>query len=429
MGVIKPIPKSLMIKGGTVYDPVTGKSIKRDIAVVNGKIADADKAGANAEVLDANGWIITTGFTDIHVHFREPGREDKESLATGANAALAGGFTRVCTMPNTHPPVDSPEDVTTLIKRAADLPITILPIGAITTGQKGQALAEILGMHDAGAVAFSDDGQPLADGQVLRMALEYTKAAGSAIINHAEDCWLRGEGVMNEGALSTRMGLPGNPVEAEAAMVYRDILIAEQTGGKLHVPHVSTALAVDLIRQAKARGVALTAEATPHHLGLTENLISDFSTHAKVAPPLRPEADRAAVVIGLSDGTIDCIATDHAPHTVEEKEMDMLNAPFGMIGLESAFGLAHTTLIAAGFSTEEVINLMSIKAANIFGLETGAIENGAVANLVVISPGEEWEFALSDIHSRSRNTPMLGMKFKGRVKATITDKAFFQQFK
>lgn len=332
-------------------------------------------------------------------------------------------------MPNTHPPVDSPEDVTTMYKRAADLPVTILSVGAITIGQNGQELAEILGMHDAGAVAFSDDGLPVSDGQILRMALEYTRSIGTTIINHAEDCHLRGEGVMNEGSLSTRMGLPGNPVQAEAAMVYRDILIAEQTGGKLHVPHVSTALAVDLIRQAKARGVTITAEATPHHLGLTEDLISGFSTHAKVAPPLRSEVDRAAVVAGLSDGTIDCIASDHAPHTVEEKEMDMLNAPFGMIGLESAFGLAHTTLIGAGFSTEDVINLMSIRAANIFGLETVAIKNGASANLVVISPGEEWEFGLKDIHSRSRNTPMLGMKFKGRVKATITEKAIFQQFK
>ncbi|UCD37390.1 MAG: dihydroorotase [Fidelibacterota bacterium] len=420
MGTIASIPREILIEGGTFYDPTTRQTSQASVAVKNGRLAGLDDIKPEkAKVIDAQGCIITHGFIDIHAHFREPGREDKESLATGSMAALAGGFTRVCVMPNTDPPIDAPEGARFILERSEGLPVIIYPIGAVTKGQRGEELAELLEMQAAGVVAFSDDGQPIQNGQVLRRALFYTRDLGIPIINHAEDVALRAEGVMNEGALSTRLGLPANPALAEAAMVYRDLLLAEDTQGRLHVPHISTALAVDLVRNFKGRGVPVTAETTPHHLGLTEELVRDFSTNAKVAPPLRGQEDLQAVVAGLIDGTIDCIATDHAPHTVEEKEQDMIRAPFGMIGLESAFGLAHTTLLGAGLTTEKVIDLFTTGPARVLGLDLNHLIPGQPAELVVLDPAEEWTFTRDDIHSRSRNTPMLGMKFKGRVKATL----------
>ena len=426
-GSIGALPSEVLIRGGTLYDPRTGRSRKQDLAIRNGRLVEAAELQDTPTVIEATDCLVTHGFVDTHVHFREPGREDKETLATGSRAALAGGFTRVCLMPNTDPPIDSPEGIRFMVERSADLPVIMYPIGAVTRGQHGEALAELLEMHASGAVAFSDDGLPIRDGQMLRQALLYVKDLGVPIINHAEDPHLRAEGVMNEGALATRLGLPGNPVQAEAAMLYRDLLVAEETGGRLHVPHVSTALGVDLLRQFKARGVAVTAEATPHHLGLTEQAIADFDTNAKVAPPLRTEADRQAVVEGLADGTLDCIATDHAPHTVEDKEQDMLRAPFGMIGLESAFGLAHTVLRKAELSTEAVINLFTSGPARVVGIELTPLEPGQEAELVVLKPDEAWEFRRDDIHSRSRNTPLVGSRYRGRVQATIARNTLFSR--
>ncbi len=426
MGTTAALPREVLLKGGTLYDPITRKSRKGDIAIKNGNLVEPGGVKPDrAEVIDARGCIITHGFIDIHAHFREPGREDKETLATGSQAALAGGFTRVCVMPNTDPPIDGPEGVRFILERSEDLPVAIYPIGAVTRGQRGEELAELLEMKAAGAVAFSDDGEPIQDGRILRRALYYAHDLGVPIINHAEDAHLRAEGIMNEGALSTRLGLPGNPALAEAAMVYRDLLLAEDAGSRLHVPHVSTALAVDLVRHFKERGAAVTAEATPHHLGLTEAAVRDFDTHAKVAPPLRSDEDRQAVVDGLVDGTLDCIATDHAPHTVEEKEQDLLRAPVGMIGLESAFGMAHTTLRKAGLTTEQVIDLLTTRPARVMGLDLTPLEPCRAAALVVLAPDEEWTFAREDIHSRSRNTPMLGLTFTGRVRATISRGSWF----
>ena len=421
MGRIAPLPKALLIEGATIYDPATGKTRRGDLAVKNGRLIEPEKLGAaKLERLDARGALVTHGFIDIHAHFREPGREDQESLESGSRAALAGGFTRVAVMPNTLPAIDSPEMVRSLLEKGERLPIVLYVIGAISRGREGLELAELLEMQAAGALAFSDDGNPIADGQVLRRALQYTKDVGTPIINHAEDLPLRDGGVMNQSALSTRLGLPGNPVEAEAAMVHRDLLIAQETGGRLHVPHVSTALTVDLVRRFKEAGVPVTAEATPHHLGLTEEALGQFDTNAKVAPPLRTEADRQAVVRGLMDGALDCIATDHAPHTVEEKEQDMIQAPFGMIGLESAFGLANTVLGPAGLAIEKLIDLLTVGPARALGLELTPLEPGSPAELVVLRPDETWTFTEKDIHSRSRNTPMLGMTFNGRVVATIS---------
>ncbi|MFC1619159.1 dihydroorotase [Candidatus Neomarinimicrobiota bacterium] len=426
MSRIETLPRDVLIRGGQLYDPATRKSKKADLGIRNGKIIEVKEIDTSkAEVIEAEGCIISHGFIDIHAHFREPGREDKETLTTGSRAALAGGFTRVCVMPNTDPPIDNPEGVLFILERAQDLPVQIYPIGAITWDQKGEELAEILEMKSAGAVAFSDDGNPIQDGQVLRRALHYSRDLGVPIINHAEDIRLRADGIMNEGALSTRMGLPGNPAMAEAVMIYRDLLLAEDTDGRMHIPHVSTASGVELLRQFKARAVRITAEATPHHLGLTEEAIRPFNTHAKVAPPLRTEQDRQAVVDGLKDGTIDCIATDHAPHTVEEKEQDIVRAPSGMIGLESAFGMAHTVLREEGMTTEEVIDLFTTRPAEIMNLSLSSFEPGQLAELAVVQPDEEWTFRREDIFSRSRNTPMIGMVFKGRVKTAINRNTWF----
>jgi dihydroorotase len=426
MSNIAALPKEVLIKGGRLYNPADRKSTPKDIGIRNGKLVESKQIDkSKAKVIDAKGCIISHGLIDIHAHFREPGREDKETLATGSHAALAGGFSRVCVMPNTDPPIDSPEGILYILERAEDLPVQIYPIGAITWGQRGEELAEMLEMRAAGAVAFSDDGNPVQDGQVLRRALYYSSDLGVPVINHAEDTYLRADGIMNEGALSTRMGLPGNPTMAEAVMIYRDLLLAEDTGGCLHIPHVSTALGVGLVRQAKARGVRVTAETTPHHLGLTEDALQKFNTNAKVAPPLRTEEDRQTVISGLRDGTIDCVATDHAPHTVEEKEQDIIQAPSGMIGLESAFGLAHTVLREAGMTTEQVLDLFTTRPAGIMNMSLSSFEPGEMAELVVVQPDEEWTFSRADIFSRSRNTPMLGLTFKGRVKAAISRNTWF----
>ena len=364
--------------------------------------------------------IISPGFIDIHAHFREPGREDKETLITGARAAFSGGFTRVCVMPNTDPPLDSPESIRFIIEKTVDLPVKIFPIGAITVNQEGIEMTEIGEMVKAGAVAISDDGLPVQNGQVMRYAVEYAKRLKIPVINHAEDIYLRNDGVMNESKLSTQLGLPGNPDISESVMVYRDLEIADFTKGRIHIPHVSTAKSVNLIRQYKEKGQNVTAEVTPHHLGLSEEKLTYYDTHAKVAPPLRTDNDREVLISGLMDGTIDCIATDHAPHTIEEKEMDFVHTPCGMIGLESAFGLAHTILVKAGATSEQVIQWMTCGPARVMGWELNPFCIDSPAELSIIDPKEEWEFTESHIHSRSKNSPMLGMKFTGKVVSTIS---------
>ena len=425
--MINKLNQSILLEGGTIYDPYNNKKIKGSILIQNGLITKAGKINPSNKMkrVDCKGKIIAPGFIDIHAHFREPGREDKETLATGARAAFAGGFTRVCVMPNTDPPLDTPESIRFILEKSIDLPVDIFPIGAITIGQKGMELTEVGEMVKAGAVAISDDGLPVQNGQVLRYALEYAKKYGIPVINHAEDIHLRNDGVMNESTLSTRLGLPGNPDISESVMVHRDLEIADYCGGRIHVPHVSTKKSVDLIREYKKNGVDVSAEVTPHHLGLTEEKLTKYNTHSKVAPPLRTHSDREALIEGLIDGTIDCIATDHAPHTIEEKEMDFIHAPCGMIGLESAFGLCHTVLSQAGVSSEQVIQWFTKGPAVVMGWEIEPFQIGKKAEVVIIDPKKKWKFRESDIQSRSKNSPMFGMEFRGKVEVAISGKISF----
>jgi len=405
---------------GTIYDPFKKVNIDGSILLEDGiVIAIGDVDISDAQQIDCSGKIITAGFIDLHAHFRVPGREDKETLETGAMSAMAGGFTRVCVMPNTDPPLDTPEAIRFIKDKAESVPIQIYPIGAITIGQKGMEIAEYGEMIKEGAVALSDDGLPVENGQVLRLALEYSSMYGVPVINHAEDVPLRNDGLMNESPLSTRLGLDGNPDISESVMVFRDLEIAEFVDGRIHIPHVSTEKSVDIIRQYKAKGVNVTAEVTPHHLGLTENSLINFDTNAKVAPPLRKDADRKALIQGLKDGVITCIATDHAPHTIEDKEKDMKHAPCGMIGLESAFALSNTTLQGDGFAIEDVIGWLTAGPASVLEWDINAFEIGTPAEITIIDDSRIWEMSVEHIYSKSKNSPMVGMEFKGEIVMTI----------
>jgi len=419
--------QSILLEGGTIYDPYKNKKKTASILIENGLLKKVGKITPTKKMkrVECKNKIISPGFIDIHAHFREPGREDKETLVTGARAAFSGGFTRVCVMPNTDPPLDSPESIRFIIEKTVDLPVKIFPIGAITVNQEGIEMTEIGEMVNAGAVAISDDGFPVQNGQILRYAMEYAQKYGIPVINHAEDVHLRNDGVMNESSLSTRLGLPGNPDISESVMVHRDLEIADYCGGKIHVPHVSTQRSVDLIRKYKKMGVNVTAEVTPHHIGLTEENVLDYETHSKVAPPLRKHSDREALIKGLMDGIIDCIATDHAPHTIEEKEMDFIHAPCGMIGLESAFGLSHTILTQAGASSEQVIQWFTTGPASVMGWQIIPFQVDKPADVVIIDPDKKWKFRESNIQSRSKNSPMLGIEFTGKVTSVISSKYSF----
>ena len=418
---IKKCAKKLLLKNGTILDPLAGKEYKGDVLVENGKIAAVGKISTkDADVIDCSGLIITHGFCDLHVHFREPGREDKETLETGSRAALAGGFTRVCAMPNTDPPIDSPESVRFIVEKADACPIHIHPIGAATKGQLGKELTEMSGMAEEGSVAFSDDGLPIMDGGVMRRVLEYGGMLDLPIINHAEDVCLRNDGVMNEGRTSTRLGLPGNPVEAEGVMVHRDLELAKLTGAKLHVPHISTATAVKNVSEMKKQYENISAEVTPHHLFFIDDDLKEFDTNLKVAPPIRSQSDRKELIKGFKNGTIDCIATDHAPHTIEDKEATFDMAAFGMIGLESCLGATLNVLVEEeSLDLMTVIKALTVNPREIMGFETDIFAEKTPAELTIFDPKESWEFSKNDIFSKSCNSPFVGRKLTGRVKYTI----------
>jgi len=421
---IKAIQDELLLRNATVVDPFKNETYKTDILLEKGWIKSIGqsvdpKIVNNCE--DLKGLYIAPGFVDLHVHLREPGHEDEETIATGVRAALAGGFTKICCMPNTNPAIDTKEAVRFIYRQAENLLADVYPIAAITKGRQGAELTEMVDLSQAGAVAFSDDGTPLKNSQIMRYALEYSKMTGKPIINHAEDVDLKAEGLMHEGIVSTQLGLPGNPGLAEELMIYRDLQLAKLTGARLHVPHVSTANSVELIRKAKATGINVTAEATPHHFSLTDEYMRTFDANGKVAPPLRTENDRQAVIAGLKDGTIDAIATDHAPHTIDTKETTLDLASYGMIGLETAFALAMTNLVHAEHLTLlQLIKLLTVNPATILNLPLAKLEEGAEANLTVFDPKEWWVFSRKNIYSRSQNTPFIGAELTGRIKGVIT---------
>mgnify|MGYP003983180917 FL=1 len=416
---LKKLPKKLVLQGGTILDPLSGRSKKGNVVIERNKIKSVGSTGGTKgeTKIDCSGLVITHGFCDVHVHFREPGREDKETLQTGSRAALAGGFTRVCVMPNTSPPLDTPESIRFIIEKAEECPVHIHPIGAVTKGQKGQELTEIQGIISEGAVALSDDGLPISDAQVMRLALEYTSMFDKPVINHAEDECLRNNGLMHEGEISTRLGLAGNPSLAEAIMIQRDLELANMIQAKLHVPHVSSAGGAANIRRMKKLNPNITAEVTPHHLFFNDQALLEYNTNFKVAPPIRTEDDRKELIKAVKDGTFDCIATDHAPHTIEEKEATFESAPFGMIGLESCFGAVNKVL---DMPLKELLKLLTVNPRRVMGFEDDLFKIGCAAELTILDPDQEWIYKKQNIYSKSRNTPFIGEKLKGKVRYTIS---------
>lgn len=420
---IKKLNSRVALQNGSLLDPCSGKIYFGDILIEDGRISQIGKISFEGEVekIDCTGKVVTHGFCDLHVHFREPGREDKETLETGTIAALAGGFTRVCVMPNTNPPLDTPEAISSVAKKAENLPVYIHPIGAITKNQSGDDITEMGLMKREGAVAFSDDGLPVQDGSMMRTALEYSNLVQLPIINHAEDECLRSNGLMNDGVVSSQLGLDGNLDLAESIMIHRDLELASYTKARLHIPHVSSSKSLEHIRNVKLRNQKITAEVTPHHLYFNEEALRDFNTNLKVAPPIRTEADRMSLINAVKDGTIDCIATDHAPHTIEDKETTFDLASFGMIGLESCFGAVNKVLIKEnGMSLLEVIKLLTTKPRAIMGFENDLFKIGAEVELTVLDPDVEYVFKKENIKSRSINSPYLGETMIGKINYTIS---------
>lgn len=416
--------RPLVIRGGRVIDPSRGYDRAADVLLVEGRV-EAVGSGLGtpdgAEILDAAGKVVCPGLVDVHVHLREPGGEHKETIATGSRAAVAGGFTAICSMPNTDPPIDDPAAVGFV--RAAGMRAghaRVHPLGAVSVGLAGERLAPLGEMVEAGAVGVTDDGRPVWDSGLMRLALEYGRSFGIPVASHCEVPELSRGGSMNEGVVSTRLGLTGIPGAAEDAMIARDLFLAELTGGRLHVQHVSTRRGAELIRAAKARGVAVTAEGTPHHFSLTDEAVEGYRTHAKVNPPLRSESDRLAVLEAVADGTLDCIATDHAPHHYDEKEQAFDDAPFGLIGLETALGVAISYLVRdEHLALPDLIHRMSTGPALAFGLEAGTLAVGAPADVTVLDPVATWTVDPRTFRSRSRNTPFDGWELTGRAVATV----------
>lgn len=410
-----------------MIDPSQKLDEVADVLIRDGKIAEVGKdlKAENVEVKDVTGMIVCPGLVDIHCHLREPGLERKETIATGTRAAAAGGFTTVLPMPNTAPVADSPASILYVRDRAKEVGVVhVYPIGAITKGSKGQELAEMSAMADAGAVAFSDDGRPVDSSRMMRLAMEYSLITKLPLIAHEEDLALVDDGDMNEGAVSTVLGLRGNPAAAEETMIARDIILARLTGARLHIAHVSTAHGVQLIREAKAEGLPITAEVTPHHLTLTEEAVRTYDTNTKVNPPLRTKGDVDALIGGLKDGTIDCVATDHAPHTVEDKVVEYHYAANGISGFETALPVLWTELVQEGRLTAmELIDKMSTSAAKIMNLPAGTLETGAAADVIVIDPDTILAVDKNEFYSKGKNTPYHERLLSGWPMLTVVDGA------
>ena len=450
--------EATLVKGGRIVDPSQGMDAVGDVLIVDGVVASvgsAVEAPDGCAVIDASGLVVTPGFIDLHVHLREPGYEDKETVATGARAAVRGGFTTICAMPNTDPPMDNAAVIRHVRDAAAQAGLArVLPIGCVTRGRAGKALADMAELAEAGAVAFSDDGSPVADPMLMRNALTYSTTTGLPVINHCEEPSLAKDGVLHEGWVASRLGLPGQPAAAEETMVARDIDLAALTGGKLHLAHISAEGTLDLLRQARAAGKArVTAEVTPHHLLLTEEWAlggieggaggltapdpyapltrTAYDTRAKVNPPLRTEDDTLALVEGLRDGTIDAIATDHAPHTSTDKACTMQEAAFGISGLETAFGLVNSLVDRGDLDLPTLVERLTAGPARVLGADTqedaakaglpwiGTLQPGAAGDVTALDPDAEWTVDTAAFASKGRNTPLDGVMLKGRIIKTI----------
>ena len=419
----------ILIHGGRLVDPAQDLDGPFDVLIEDGLVAEvapglaASGEVGDAELLDAGGLVVTPGLLDIHVHLREPGQEYKESIESGTRAAVAGGFTAVACMANTDPVNDTPS-VTEHMLREADRSghCRVYPVGAVSKGLLGDQLAEIGEMKKAGIVAISDDGRPVENPELMRRALMYAQQVDLPLVQHAQDMQLSGSGVMHEGEFSTRLGIAGIPGAAEDAMVSRDILLVEDVGGRYHVQHLSTARSLDLVRQAKARGLTVTCEVTPHHLLLTDKTVFDsgLDPDTKMNPPLRSEEDRLALIEGLKDGTIDLIASDHAPHHPDEKELDFVDAPFGIVGLETTLPLCLDRVVGQGIITlTRLISLLTHDPARIMGLPGGDLRKGSLGDVTVIDLERETRVSPEAFESRSRNTPFTGWKLKGAAVATV----------
>jgi dihydroorotase len=417
--------RRLIVAGGRVVDPSQRLDALFDVLVEDGVVARVGEGlkAKDAERIDAKGLVVCPGFVDLHTHLREPGREDKETIATGTRAAAAGGFTAVCAMPNTSPVNDTAGITRAIVEKArAEGRVRVYPIGAITRGQQGVELAEYGDLQEAGCVALSDDGKPVASARVMRRALEYARGFGLVLIDHCEEPTLAEQAVMNEGPVATRLGLRGAPSAGEAIMVERDVLLAELTGGRVHIAHLSAAASVDAVRRGKQRGVLVTAEVTPHHLFLTDAAVSEaaYDTNTKMNPPLRSDADRLAVLEGLRDGTIDCIATDHAPHTVDDKNVEYDQAAFGIVGLETAVPLCLDRLVGAGVvSLPDLVALLSTRPARVLGLPGGTLAPGSPADITLLDLAKRRTVDPARFESRSRNTPFAGWALRGWPAMTI----------
>jgi dihydroorotase len=413
---------TILIQGGHVIDPGRFDGVA-DLLIQNGKISAVGPtllAPAGAMVIRAVGQLVLPGFVDLHVHFREPGFEYKETIQSGTAAAVAGGFTTVCAMPNTNPVNDNQSITEFMIDRAkAAGNAHLYPIGAITKGSEGKELAEIGDLRRAGCVAISDDGKPVMNSLVMRRAMEYALAFDVPVVDHCEDLHLSEGGCMNEGLVSTELGLPGIPSAAEDVMVARNVSLAELTGARLHLAHISTAGSVRMVREAKSRGLKVTAEACPHHFTLTEELTRGYNTHAKMNPPLRTWQDVQAIKEGLRDGTIDVIATDHAPHATQEKQQEFTEAPFGIVGLETALSLTLALVEEGVLTLESAVEKLATSPARAFSLDAGTLAVGVPADVTIVDPQAQWEVDPSRFRSKSRNTPFAGWKVKGRVTTTI----------
>lgn len=419
---------NMVLKSGRVIDPVTGRDETVDIHLVDGrieKIASTISVSSATRVVELKGKIVAPGFFDMHVHLREPGFEHKETILTGCTSAAAGGFTAVACMPNTNPAIDD-ESVVKFIQDKAKMALNglvdVYPIAAVSVGRKGEHLAPLAELASAGAVAFTDDGDPVHDAEIMRRALEYAKMFNKPIIQHAQDLPLTKGGVMNEGFNSTTLGLPGMPAIAEDIMVARDIQLSAYTNAHYHVAHMSTAGCVDLVRDAKRRGLQVTCEVTPHHFTLTDDAVRSYDTNTKMNPPLRTREDVEAIKQGLKDGTIDVIATDHAPHSYDEKQVEFQSAPFGIVGLETAIGLTMTELFEKNIlSLHQIVEKFSTNPRRILHLPQIRIAEGELANLTIFDPAAEWKVDIQKFKSKSKNSPFHGFTLRGRAVGVVNN--------